>query len=382
MNFQKLNFAVITHVYATGPSFKLEEYLNRKAVRKLIFIGHPFSYSKDTRSFIKIFENGALKQEYKFINWHGPEMLFYVKDVLLTIWWVLRYCPEIDYAIAADNLNAFSVNILRTLGTVKHYFFYTIDYVPNRFGNKLINSVYHFMDRLAVKTSDKVWNLSAIMVRQREKSGLSKQYRKKQIVVPIGTDISVKPLAFTKVDRFKIVHMGHLLKKQGVEMFIQSMTDVIKVVPKTHVLVIGGGPLENRLRRIVKRMKLDKKIRFTGFIKNYKKVQRLLADAAVAVAPYDDDKNSYTWYTDPGKPKDYLACGIPVIITKVPQVAYEIQRRQCGFAIRYDRNELSEALIEILTNEVLRRKFRNNAIKMAKRYTWEHIFNEAFQKTE
>jgi len=31
----------------------------------------------------------------------------------------------------------------------------------------------------------------------------------------------------------------------------------------------------------------------------------------VALAPYLDDPGSYTWWCDPTKPKEYLACGLP-----------------------------------------------------------------------
>jgi hypothetical protein len=49
MKLEKLTFAIITHVYTTGPSFRLEDYLKDK-VDSLVFIGHPFSYVKDTSS--------------------------------------------------------------------------------------------------------------------------------------------------------------------------------------------------------------------------------------------------------------------------------------------------------------------------------------------
>ena len=64
----------------------------------------------------------------------------------------------------------------------------------------------------------------------------------------------------------------------------------------------------------------------------------------MGIAPYVPDPNSFTWYADPGKPKVYLGCGIPVIITKVPEVAFEISKRKAGIAINYDSHELSEAI--------------------------------------
>lgn len=380
MILKNSSFAITSHIYTTGPSLRLENYLHDK-VSDLIFIGHPFSFIKDNRSFLRVYKNGKLTKEEKFIYWKGPEIFFYIKDILLTLWWVVRYGGKIDYFIGSDNLNAFSGCILKILGRVRKYIFYTIDYVPNRFDNKLINRIYHFLDRFAVKKSDKVWNLSSIMVEEREKRGVSSIYRKKQIVVPIGTTIPKKILTFDQIDRYKIVFMGHLREGQGVDLLIDAMLDIIKKVPKAHLLIIGGGPLEKKYKKVTVKKKLTKYIQFSGFIKKYSDVERLMIDSAVAVAPYVDDNKTYTRYTDPGKPKDYLASGIPVVITKVPQVAYEIEKNKCGIAISNDKIELVNALVMLLTNKEKMIKFRKNALIMARKYTWNKIFDEALRET-
>ncbi len=380
MILKNSSFAIATHVYATGPSFRLEEYLQDKTY-DLIFIGHPFSFSGDRRSFVRIYKKGKLVKEEHFIDWKGPEFLFYAKDILLTLWWIVKYGGKVDYFIGSDNLNAFSGYILKLIGRVNKYIFYTIDYVPNRFDNKLLNSFYHALDRLAVKKSDKVWNLSSIMVTERRKRGISSQYTDKQIVVPIGTDIPKKLLTFDQIDKYKIVFMGHLRTGQGVELLIQAMPDIIKKVAKAHLLIVGGGPLEEKYKKLTENKKLTEYIHFSGFVKDYSSVEKLLIGSAVAVAPYVDDDKTYTRYTDPGKPKDYLASGIPVVITKVPQVAYEIEKNKCGIAINDDKKELVEAIVKLLTDKKMLSEYRSNSIQMAKKYTWDKIFDKALKES-
>lgn len=380
MNLKNSSFLIVTHVYTTGPSFRLEEYLHKK-VKNLTFIGHPFSYAKDTRSFLRLYKNGKLIKEKKFVEWKGPDIFFYFKDIFLTLWWTLRFSSKVNCYIGVDNLNAFSGFLLKIIGKVGYLIFYTIDYVPNRFENKVLNSIYHFLDRFAVKKSDKVWNLSSIMTDEREKRGINIRYRNKQIVVPIGTSMQSKLIKDSDRDRYQIVHMGHLLEKQGVEKLIEAMKDVIEKVPKAHLLVVGGGPLETKLKKDVIRLKLQKYVRFTGFIKEFSEVERMLQASAIAVAPYLDSKDTYTRYTDPGKPKDYLANGLPVVITKVPQIAYEIEKNECGIAINDDKKELAKALIVLLTNDKMLNEFRKNTLKMAKNYTWDKIFDKAIKQT-
>lgn len=379
-DLKDLSFVIVTHVYASGPSFRLEEYLKDK-VKVLMFIGHPFSFSKDTRSFLRIYNNGLLVEEKKFKSWKGSEVSFYIKDLFLTMWWYLKYCKKTDYFIGVNNFNVFAGILLSIFLSVGRIIFYTIDYVPKRFENPILNSIYHKLDRLAVSKSYKVWNLSDVMVSKREKSGIPEKFRNKQIEVPIGTDIKRSPLSFDKIDKNKIVFLGHLRNGQGVEMLISAMEEVTKKVKNSHLLIIGGGPLENSLKLKIKNVGLKKKIKITGFIKDYDDVEKLLRDGAIAVAPYVDDDKTYTRYTDPGKPKDYLASGMPVIITKVPQVAYQIEKNRCGLSIDYNKSQLEDSLIDLLTNETKLKEFRKNAFIFAKKYTWERIFKEAISKT-
>lgn len=380
MKLKDFSFILVTHIYTTGPPIRFAEYL-QKEVGNFIFIGHPFSYTKDKRSFLRIYKKGKLVYEKKFVNWNGPELSFYFKDTFLTLWWILRYVPKADYFIGVDSLNFFAGYILKKLQRVEKIVYYTMDYVPNRFNNKVLNFIYHYLDTFAIIKSDKAWNLSALMVREREKKGVSSKYRAKQIVVPVGAKIIKGLLPLEKIDRYKIVFLGHLREGQGVDLLINAMFEVVKKVNKAHLVIIGGGPLEDKLRKIVQEKKLNKYIKFTGYVKEYSDIEEILKNAAVAVAPYVDDDKTYTRYTDPTKPKDYMACGIPVIITKVPQIAYEIEKNKCGLAIDYNKQALVSAMIKLLTNDQVFFEFRKNSIAMAKKYTWNKIFNTAINAT-
>lgn len=378
INLKNLKIAIVTHVYATGPSFSLEEYLIPR-VNTLILVGHPFAYTKDTRSFLRVYKKGKLISEKKFIAWRGPGTIFYIKDVLLTFWWLMDV-KSLDYFFGVDNLNAFVGNILKSFGKVKKTVFYTIDYVPNRFENKLLNNIYHFLDRLAVKKSDCVWNLSSIMTAEREKRGVSTEYRSKQIVVPVGTE-NVRHAISKKTREYNIAHMGHIIKKQGVQLLIEAIPYIVKKVPKFHLDIIGGGDYENTIKKIVKRLKVSKYVTFHGFIKEHSDVEKLLDECELGVAPYTDTPDNYVRYTDPGKVKAYLAAGLPVIITKVPEIYRYIDKSQCGISVNYKSQELADGISSLLLDRQKLMLYRKNAILVAKRFTWDKIFQKAFQQT-
>jgi len=106
-------------------------------------------------------------------------------------------------------------------------------------------------------------------------------------------------------------------------------------------------------------------------------VYEKLSLCALAAAPYEENTSSQ--FTDPGKVKLYLSCALPVIITRVPRIADEIEDTQAGVVIAPNAEELAEAALGLLKNELLLTKFRQNALTLAGRYSWKSIFERALE---
>lgn len=370
---------IITHTFATGPGQELETYLRGK-VKNLIFIGHPLPFCQDLSSFFKKYNHKGVLTEKKQAGWHLPGIFLYFKDIFLTFRWLFAN-PENDLIVGVDCLNAFSAWLLKKLGKTEKVVFYTIDYIPQRFKNTLLNKIYHLLDSFCVRHADYVWNLSPVMIKAREEKGVEKKYRKKQITVPIGTDLNVKRFPFEKINRWEIAFMGHLRNGQGLELLVKSLPEVLKKIPKTHLVLIGTGPLQEKLKAQLSKLDIASKVEFTGFIKNHTQMQNRLAQAAIAVAPYIDDEENYTRYTDPGKPKAYLASGLPVVITDIVQVAKEIDKAQCGIAIGSRKEELVKAIVSLLKADGKLKLYRKNSVEFAKKFAWHKIFKKALKKT-
>ena len=191
--FKNINVVIATHVFATGPSQELEEYLQPK-VKQLMFIGHPFSYAPETRSFFEIYTRGNLCKKGSGRSWVLPEPLMYLKDFAYTFFWVFKSKERFELFVGVDPLNALAGVLLNKLGRIRTVIMYTIDYVPQRFHNRLLNRFYHQIDSYCVKNSHKIWNLSPRMAKEREKKGVITN--QKQIVVPIGVNLENKASTF------------------------------------------------------------------------------------------------------------------------------------------------------------------------------------------
>jgi glycosyltransferase involved in cell wall biosynthesis len=375
------NVVVVTHSFSTGPPQELKRFLSDK-VKKLLYISHPFSYCEDVRSSMEFYEKGVKTKESHGPPMKGPDPFFYFKDVVYTILYTLRTKTKYDIYIGADNLNALSGLILRKIGRVDTVIFYTIDYVPKRFEGALLNKIYHVIDRMCCYYCNCVWNISDRIAEARFANGVRKERSTPQIVVPNGSNFDeIKRLPIEKINRFRITFMGHLRKNQGVELILKAFPGILKRVPAARLEIVGTGPLEAALRRLTHSMGLGDKVNFVGFVEDHSELEKILTRCAIGLAPYVPSPDSFTYFADPGKPKTYLAAGLPVVITNVPVIASEINARKAGILIDFDERQLSEAIVTLLSDDVLYREYRENAIALGSLFDWNSIFREAFERT-
>jgi glycosyltransferase involved in cell wall biosynthesis len=282
---------------------------------------------------------------------------------------------KVDIYIGVDNLNAFVGIVLKFFGFINKVIFYVIDYTPERFDNKLLNILYYVLDIICAKYADYVWSVSERIANIWKTIGIKEQ---KNIIVPIGVEIEkVKRIPITNVRKNVLIYAGHLTKSKGVQLAIEAMEELVKIIPYIKLEIIGTGPFEEELKNMVRRKKLEKWVKFLGKM-NHDELLQYLPTCGIALATYEPDPRNIAYYADPTKPKEYLACGVPVIITRVPWIAHEIARTPMGIVINYDKNELINAIIKLLFDEKFYQRCRENAINFATKFDWNKIFDEAF----
>jgi glycosyltransferase involved in cell wall biosynthesis len=125
-------------------------------------------------------------------------------------------------------------------------------------------------------------------------------------------------------------------------------------------------------------LKINECLEFTGYLKDHATIENKLAKSALAVAlyeKYDQNNNlTFTYFADPCKIKVYLGCGVPILLTDVPHNSKEISNKKCGLIIDDDKENITRAIISLMKNEELLKKFRKNALNYAKQFDWNLIF--------
>jgi glycosyltransferase involved in cell wall biosynthesis len=139
--------------------------------------------------------------------------------------------------------------------------------------------------------------------------------------------------------------------------------------------VIGSGPLEEALRRQAEELGLGDSVRFHGFVPDHRDVERLLADAAIGVAPYRPDAYTFTRYADPGKLKAYLAAGLPIVLTDVPPNAPALAREAGAEVTAFDAAALARAIDTGLADADRWRERHSAALAYVSRFDWEVLLS-------
>lgn len=379
LHLSNKSIAIVTHrsLMPDIPGGDLKKFALNRNVNSLIYITHPLLLLKESyelSSQYEYYKNNKLVNNSISYNWRIPETLSYIKDFIYTLFWILKTSQKFDIFFGINNMNALAGLILKKLGRCKTVVYYTIDLYPQRFQSKIINWTYHKIDKLCVKYCDETWNVSPFLVTYRTEKGMKGDDYSRQFTVPIGIWFNeMKRVPISKINHQKIVYVGHLKNFYGVDQIINALPLIIKKIPGVTLEIVGGGEQLEELKLLIKKLKVSKNVKFLGW-KDKKEAEKILSDAALGLAPFNtliiDEKVKNA---DPAKIKDYLALGLPVVMTNASLNAEAISKAKCGIVIDYTKEALSDAVIELLINRKMQQEYRRNALKFASQFDWNKL---------
>jgi glycosyltransferase involved in cell wall biosynthesis len=368
----KSDILIATHVAeAHGPQHVLKDYLLSRGAG-LAYVACPFDYSKITHARVTQYAQGREVFSRQGHPNRTPGVAGWIRDA----WFVgscgVRYLKPRGVFIGFNNLNTAVGIWLRRLGFCREVVYFVVDYSPQRFSHPWINYVYQRLARFSARRADHVWNVSE---RIREVSRRFGAREATNQVVPIGLDTEVlKVLPEDKIVRHRLVIVSALFESKGVQLAIDAMAHL----PEAELVIIGTGPYEAELKRRAQQQGVAARVRFMGMLSR-ENLYAELAQGRVALAPYQTDPANYTYFADPAKPKEYLACGIPVVITRVPWIAEAIEKQPMGLAVEDTPTAVAAACRRLMTEDAFWRQCRQNALAFVQGLDWETIFSQALK---
>jgi glycosyltransferase involved in cell wall biosynthesis len=205
----------------------------------------------------------------------------------------------------------------------------------------------------------------------------------KIIVFPWGIDLSLFKPTFPLREKLrrelgiedrKVIIMNRRFKRvYGIEYFLKALPRVWAKVPDVYVLLLGSGPLEKELRKIVKGLKIEPIVKFIGEVP-YDEMPAYLNASDLYISSSLSDGTSVSLL-------EAMACGLPVVVTDVPAILEWVENGVNGLVVpRRSIDELADAIVYLLQHEDIRKEMGEKNIAIAKeRADWDKNFNKLEQ---
>lgn len=166
-----------------------------------------------------------------------------------------------------------------------------------------------------------------------------------------------------------LLFIGRLVEKKGLSYLIQAMPKIVSKSPNTELIICGDGPLRKDLEQLVKKMHLEKFIRFTGYVTGQKKIDYFsLSDILIvpSIVTQSGDTEGLPVVILEG-----LAAGKAVVASNVSGVKDIIKEGYNGFLVKQkDPAIIAEKVLELINNKELMRSISRNASVTSKKYDW------------
>ena len=135
----------------------------------------------------------------------------------------------------------------------------------------------------------------------------------------------------------------------GIQYFLMALPKIINAEPKTRVLLVGTGPLEDDLKEMVNSLDLNQYVHFTGHIP-YDQLAYYLISAEIYVSTSKSDGSSMSLL-------EAMACRLPVVVSDVPANCEWVKDGINGYLVpRGKVNPISEKILALLNDRVLAEK--------------------------
>ncbi len=195
------------------------------------------------------------------------------------------------------------------------------------------------------------------------------------VMIPTGLEVAAiralpaidpRPLAGWPSDAQVIASLGRLAPEKSVELLVEAFATVVTGSPSARLLLVGGGPSEERLRRRAAEPDLAGRVHLAG--------RRPRAEALALVKGADLFVSASRTETQGLVLAEALAAGLPVVALEGPGVADSVRDGVDGLVVPAEpagerRDRLAAALQELIQQPGRRSSMAAAAVTGADRFS-------------
>lgn len=170
-----------------------------------------------------------------------------------------------------------------------------------------------------------------------------------------------------------ITYFGRLKKYKTVDALFRAFAILSKSFPEARLWIIGRGDFRPYLEKLARRLGIDGKTTFFGFVSDEEKI-RLLSESSIVVNTSMKEGWGITNI-------EANACGTPVVSSDAPGLRDSVSVGKSGLLYKYnDHKELAATLENLLSDSEQLNRLSRGAVKWAKEFTWDESADIVYEK--
>jgi len=295
-----------------GPADYYFEYLKRLGL-VVYKLDHPLdNYGGRCTVF-----SGKRSAILKRSGFFGPINLFF--DFIISVWFIMT--NGFDIFIGANNFDTFVGIFSRKFfgKKIKKIIFFASDFSEDRFNSAFLNRLYYALESVCCQYSDLVVSNTNRAQEKRLNLGLKKE---KSVVVPNGIFLKNPGFPIKELNKRHFIYVGSVTKEHGLYDLIKTVSPLME-----KIVLIGSGDDWDRVIGLCNERKIETEIHFReshefciNFLQNFD---------GFGLAPYNLE-SKWTFYCSPLKVVEYVACGLPILMSSLPEIFDEIKSSGLG----------------------------------------------------
>jgi glycosyltransferase involved in cell wall biosynthesis len=172
---------------------------------------------------------------------------------------------------------------------------------------------------------------------------------------------------FPETHKKIILYQGHFKPGRGLLPLIEAMT----FIDEAHLVLIGGGELEDELLESIKMHDVQHKISLLGYIPT----DRLITVASttdLGIVLFEPTSLNYK-YALPNKLFEYIMAGLPVLASNIETFRFYIDKYKLGLTVDpQNAQKIAQQIRLILSDEQKLEEWRKNAKHASTILNWEN----------
>ncbi|RJO61911.1 glycosyltransferase family 4 protein [candidate division WS5 bacterium] len=290
---------------------------------------------------------------------------------------VRKFKPDIIHSHTNFGVGWEAVNCAKVLKVplVGHHHTFWTDYLHHvKLDKDFMIKPTHYFTASFYNRCDLIYSPSKSLMEELIQNGVKKRVK----VLPNSINLNYLKISKKKEDLKKkagidgkktVVYFGRISKEKSINVLLKAFAGLANEMDDVRLMIVGDGPALDELKSRAKKLKIDKKVIFTGMLKGKKLFETIAACDIFASASASENQ--------PMSFLEAMALGLPMMCADAKGAPELCHHNVNGllFAPK-DYRKMADSLSKIFKNPEMAREMGKESKKIAENHSNEHVLKE------